>query len=285
MRSVILSLVILSIVACVAIAQDEANPQFVKGKYFDRVFIIIFENHSYKEVMADPYFNKLASMGLSLSNNFANFHPSEPNYIALTYGSNDGIVNDGNFNIPGNSIVDLLEEKGVSWKAYMESYPGKCFAGTSSGTYVRKHNPFISYENVYKNASLCAKIVDSTELSVDQESNSVPQYSWYTPDMNNDAHDTSIAYASKWLQGFFPTVHNDPNLNNTAFILTWDEDDGSEGNQIYTVFVGMGVKPGSTDNTKYDHYSLLRTIEDNFGLGTLGRDDASAKPIGSLIEQ
>jgi hypothetical protein len=34
--------------------------------------------------------------------------------------------------------------------------------------------------------------------------------------------------------------------------------------------------PGSTDNNPYTHYSLLRTVEENFGLGNLGRGDANA---------
>ncbi|KAI8869129.1 hypothetical protein GQ42DRAFT_32044 [Ramicandelaber brevisporus] len=256
----------------------------VTGKHFNRVFIIIFENTSYNTAMSDPYFASLAGQGLLLTNYKAITHPSQPNYIALTYGSTAGVTNDNNVNISGQSIVDLLEAKGVWWKAYQESYPGGCSKVSSSGTYRRKHNPFISYVNVQNNAAWCAKIVNANQLSTDRTNNAVPQYSFYTPDMNNDGHDTSITYASNWLQGFLPPLRSDPNLSqDTAFVLTFDEDNGSQGNKVYTVFLGKGVNPGTTDNTAYNHYSLLHTIEDNFSLGTLGRSDTSAPLISSLI--
>ncbi|KAI8868676.1 phosphoesterase-domain-containing protein [Ramicandelaber brevisporus] len=256
----------------------------VPGKHFNRVFIVIFENTSFDEVYNDPYFKQLADQGLLLTNFYAITHPSQPNYIALTYGSTGGVTSDSNYNISGKSIVDLLEAKGVSWKAYQEKYPGGCSKTSSSSTYRRKHNPFISYVNVQNNAAWCAKIVNSNQLSTDLANNAVPQFSFYTPDMNNDAHDTDIPYASNWLQGFLPSLLNDPNLSqDTAFVLTFDEDDKSQGNQIYTAILGKGVTPGTTDDTQYTHYSLLRTIEDNFELGNLGRNDASAPLISSLV--
>lgn len=64
----------------------------------------------------------LATKGITLSNNFAVTHPSEPNYVAAIGGDYFGMDND-NFNqIPSNvsSVVDLLESKGISWGAYQE---------------------------------------------------------------------------------------------------------------------------------------------------------------------
>ncbi|KAI8868675.1 phosphoesterase-domain-containing protein [Ramicandelaber brevisporus] len=257
---------------------------YVPGKHFDRVFIVIFENMAYKNVTADPYFAGVAKQGLLLTNYFAVTHPSEPNYVALTYGSTANITDDAKYDIQGKSIVDLLEAKGVSWKSYQEAYPGDCFKGESSGTYRRKHNPFISFVNVQNNADLCAKIVNSDQLATDLAANTVPQYSFYTPDMNNDGHDTNTTYASKWLQGFLPKLTTNKQLmENTAVVLTFDEDDYNGTNQVYTAVLGKGVKAGSTDGNKYDHYSLLRTIEDNFELGNLGRNDANATLISSFI--
>lgn len=98
-------------------------------------------------------------------------------------------------------LGDLMEEKGVSWywlfdfsietcrKAYQEDYPGDCFQGYSSGGYVRKHNPFISFTSIHNNPERCAKIVSSAQLDIDLDAGTLPQYSYYTPTMDNDGHE------------------------------------------------------------------------------------------------
>jgi len=62
-------------------------------------------------------------------------------------------------------------------------------------------------------------------------------------------------------------------------IVTWDEDDYTEQNKIDTYMLGSMVQPLTNDGASYNHYSLLRTIEDNWQLGNLGRNDAQATPF------
>lgn len=57
--------------------------------------------------------------------------------------------------------------------------------------------------------------------------------------------------------------------HNSLLILTWDEDDRSAKNKIPTVFVGPMVKSGSY-RVKSNHYTVLRTVEDLYGLQPLG---------------
>lgn len=189
-----------------------------------------------------------------------------------------GINNDGVYNILGTSIVNLFLDSDVSWKSYQEDYPGNCFSG-DRGLYKRKHNPFISFNSIRNNMTLCRNIVNSNYFASDLLNGVIPNYSFYTPNMNNDGHDTSIEYAGKWLDSFL--TPNLPSLlqNRTLTVITWDEDDFTVINKIYTVLIGSMITPGSTDNTFYNHYSLLRMIEDNWGTGNLGRNDASATPI------
>ncbi|KAI8868674.1 hypothetical protein GQ42DRAFT_170547 [Ramicandelaber brevisporus] len=271
--------------AAPAVASPTAAATFVPGKHFDRVFTIVFENMAYDTVIADPYFSSLTKQGLLLTNYYSLFHPSQPNYIELTFGDNGGVNDDEDVTVAGRSIVDLLEAKGVTWKAYEEKYPGNCYVGHRQGDYARWHNPFISFEHVVKNPEWCAKIVNAEQqLPLDLAAGKVPQYSFYTPDMKNDGHDTDVTYASKWLQGLLPKLMSDPVLaKDTAFVITFDEDDYKNTNRVYTVILGKGTKAGSVDNGMYTHFSLLRTIEDNFGLGSLGRADATAVPISSLV--
>lgn len=266
-------LALLALFPCLALSQSTS------GKYFDRVFTIIFENHAEAEVIADPNFLKYRNMGKGLLNYFAVAHPSQPNYIALIGGSTRGCTGDSNINISGASLVDLMEAKKVSWKGYMENYPGSCNTAASSGLYYRKHNPFISFDNVRNNATLCAKIVPAEPaLDADLAAGTLPQYSFYTPNIQNDAHDTNITFGGKWLDSFLSTrLSKFP--PRTAIIVTWDEDDYTEANQVLTFMIGDMLKAGTTDNTKYDHYSMLATIEDNWALGNLGLNDKTATLI------
>ncbi|KAI8379476.1 phosphoesterase [Radiomyces spectabilis] len=258
----------------------------VKGKHFDRVMIIIFENKDYTTAKNDAYYSNLARLhnGVALTNYNGTTHPSQPNYISLISGDTEGTNGDDESNIDRKNIVDLLEAKGVSWKAYQEGYMGNCDKSMRIGTYARKHNPFMSFTNISNDPKRCSKIVNSAQLDIDIENDAVPQFVFFTPDMNSDGHDTDMTYASKWLQLFLEPRITRKELNkNTMFVATFDEtDDYSIRNRVLTVLFGPDFKRSSKkleDDTEYDHYSLLRTIEDNWKLGDLGRNDTIARPI------
>jgi acid phosphatase len=89
----------------------------------------------------------LAKEGVLMTNKYAVTHPSEPNYIASVGGDDFGMDND-NFNaLPQNvsTVVDLLEDKGISWAEYQEDMPYTGFEGfqyldaAGKNDYVRKH--------------------------------------------------------------------------------------------------------------------------------------------------
>ena len=150
------------------------------------------------------------------------------------------------------------------------------------GNYVRKHNPFISFDNVRNNPQRCMRIVNDAQLAVDVANNDLSAYIFYTPDMNNDGHDTPLKFAAAWLKGFLEPLLADPKFaTGTLVVVTFDEGAYVGGNNIYTVLLGPMVAAGHQDAARYTHYSLLRTIEDTFALGTLGRNDATAAPFAA----
>jgi phospholipase C len=253
----------------------------VNGKWFQRIFIIVFENQPILLTLLHPYFRELSTNKGALLNNFwAITHPSQPNYLTHIAGDYFGQNTDKDisFNSTVKTVVDLLEAKGVSWKAYQEDYPGNCYTGGNyQRLYYRKHNPFMSFENIRNDPSRCAKIVPANELYTDIANNKLPQYMYYTPNINNDGHDTGLKYADNYLRKFLdPLLSNSTFMNGTLVFVTFDEDNLLEGNHIFTSVSGPMIRPGYTDHTRYNHYSLLRTIEDNWDLGNLGRNDANA---------
>jgi len=80
-------------------------------------------------------------------------------------------------------------------------------------------------------------------------------------------------------------------LVGTLIVITWDEDDMKHDNHIYTALLGSMITPGiilasstliisgSRDSTHYNHFSLLKTVEDNWNLGSLNRGDKEASPF------
>jgi hypothetical protein len=260
------------------VAQAKDTPSFKK------VMIVIFENFDYSDMIAQPFFGSLAKGGADLSQFYAEVHPSQANYVALTSGSLHGVPGDGNIDLDVRHVGDLLEEHGKTWKVYVESWPGNCYTGSRSGTYVRKHNPFISYVNVHGNTDRCnAHIVDASVLAGDIANGTLPDYSFYVPDLNNDGHDTDSQYADNWFSGAFgPLLHDSRFTKDMLLVATTDESSFAGGQHIYTVFWGDSVVPGSSSQTKYNHYSVLRTIEDTLGIGSLGLSDATATPVTGI---
>ncbi|GAC1675330.1 MAG: alkaline phosphatase family protein [Terriglobales bacterium] len=274
------------------------------GKHFDRVLIVVLENQNYASAMDDPFLRELASKGANFTN-FKNLtHPSYPNYLAMISGSTfntDGSDSQQDFpdDAEHRTIGDML-----NWRNYAEGYPGndtQPFLRGSGGKYARKHVPFLSFEKVQKSTFKNVVSVDTStgnpfvsdiaKFRQDPEKNSLPQYIYYSPNMDDDGHDPyfnakkGLRKASIWLRSFLKDwlafdektwLPIDKKMDRLLVVITFDESEGKSSNNIYTVFLGNMVK-NQEIKTEYDHYSVLRTIEDNFGLEPLHKDSGDGK--------
>jgi len=83
----------------------------VTGKWFDYIFIIQFENHSYDEVIQDPNFTKYRNLGTIFTQYYAITHPSQPNYWCQVAGDYFNTNSDGLFNWPDSNLADLMDAK------------------------------------------------------------------------------------------------------------------------------------------------------------------------------
>ena len=250
---------------------------------FSHVFLIVMENEESTGIMgnnAAAYINTLAAGHGLATQYFAVSHPSLPNYLALTAGSTFGIASDctGCY-VDATNIADQVESSGRSWKAYLESMPSSCFVGDAY-PYMQKHNPFIYYNDVRTNPARCAEhVVPFTQLSTDLVNGTVPNLAWITPNMCNDMHDCSIATGDAWLANVVPGILASSAFQNGGVLfITWDEGESSAGccgnaagGQVATLVIAPNGVAGLRSTIAETHYSLLRTIEDAWGLSALGQ--------------
>ncbi len=265
---------------------------------FDHVVTIVLENKSLNETYncgtSCAYMTQLANTYGLARNYTALTHPSMANYIAMTSG---GLYGTGDGQSPGSvnavNIVDRLETAGLTWKAYMESYNGGC---SDSGTgYSGNHNPFVKYADIYNNPSRCAKIVNtgndagnsSSLFLSDLSSSSAPNYMWLTPNKCNDMHDCSVATGNNYLANLVPKILSSYIFTNTraALFITFDEGHRTfPKDLVTTIWAGPLANQGYQSSLYYDHYSYLRTIEDNWGLSPLTANVANTVPMSEFLE-
>jgi acid phosphatase len=225
-----------------------------------------------------------------LTNYYATTHPSEPNYAASVSGDNFGMDNDDFHSFPPNisTVVDLLDTKGISWAEYQEGDPYPGFQGfnwsnqkTFANNYVRKHNPLILFSSVTENATRLSLIKNFTEFDSDVKGKVLPQWSFVTPNMTDDGHDTNVTFSSAWERAWLtPLLNNSYFTNNTLVLLTFDEvETYTIGNKVFAILLGGAVPEhlkGTTDDTFYNHYSSISSVSANWGLPSLGRWDCNA---------
>jgi phospholipase C len=259
---------------------------------FTHVIWVWMENHSYDTIIGSsqaPYINSLATQ-CGLATNYHNIsHPSLPNYVSATSGLGLAALkpfnNDCNPSKRCSTSAPSIFGQGETWRAYDESMPSNCDK-SNAGEYAVRHNapPY------YSTLSGCAtNDVPYSQLANDLAGNTLPAFSFITPNVIDDMHDGTIADGDTWLANNLPTILNSPQYQSgtTAVFLTWDEGEGGSSNDcasnvtdvgchVATIVISPSTVPGSTSSALFNHYSLLGTTEQLLGLPPLG--NASSFP-------
>ena len=262
---------------------------------FSHVIVIVLENHEYNQVIGNqaemPYLNQLAQQYTLLTNYHGVTHPSLPNYLAMIGGDTFGINSDcTRCSVNKPSLPDLLEASGKTWKTYQENMPSPCFSGAADN-YAKRHNPFLYFEPIFQDQQRCQQhVVPFDQLDKDLLAGNLPDYAFITPNLCNDAHNCSLPNTDQWLKGVMDKLQKALFLDKNSLIaITFDEGNSNSsccglaspaGGKVATVLVSPLVKAGFQDDTPYSHYSLLKTIEDAWGLTELGQ---TASPETNLI--
>jgi phosphatidylinositol-3-phosphatase len=239
----------------------------------------MLENRSYSQVIGKhsaPFLSGLAARGALFTNSRAITHPSQPNYLAVFSGSTQGVAGD---NCPqrftGANLASELLAAGYTFAGYAEGLPatgsGACSAGND---YARRHVPWSNFTNVPSSVSVPMTAFPAADFAA------LPTVSFVIPDLCHDMHDCSVATGDAWLRAHIGPYADWAMAHNSLLIVDFDENDGSPGNRIPTIFAGQMIKPGRYGQP-ITHYSVLRTIENLYGLRALGHA-AGARPITNV---
>jgi phospholipase C len=296
-------------------------------KNFQHVFIIMMENTGYNALIGNPNapFTNAAAANYGLANNYYGVtHPSQPNYIAATSGSTNGVADDNDTTIDVANIVDQLEANRKTWKAYMQSY-SLCVTpldhACGNQLYERKHNPFISYQDVQSNPARVANIVDFSQFASDLASGNVADYVWISPDQCHDMHGRAstpddpcdfsqiqalISSGDTFVMNTVSAIMSSKAwTGNSLIFITWDESDftgtgfqgfeddsgccdsvpGQGGGRVVGITISHSDHSPRISNVAYNHQSMLATIEDGWKLGCLAFtcDTANVPPMSDLV--
>jgi hypothetical protein len=213
-----------------------------------------------------PYINSLADGGALFSLAHGVTYPGQPNYLALFSGSTQGVTSDTvpSSQFTAQNLGSELITAGLTFTGYAQGLPSAGSLVNSSGAYFRYHNPWSEFSNVpaVDNQPFTAFPTNFSQL---------PTISFVVPDFNNDMHDGTITQADTWLQTNLGAYATWATTHNSLLIVTWDDNDsGSDpNNPIATIIYGQQVQIG-TFGDSINHYNVLRTIEDLYGLPRLG---------------
>jgi hypothetical protein len=177
-------------------------------------------------------------------------------------------------------------------------------SATASDQYATRHDPFVYFHGIIDDAALCdSHVVALDQLPGDLASAArTPNYVFITPDLCSDGHDSScadharpggFAGINQFLQTWVPMITDSPAFQqNGLLIVTFDEAAttdassccgevpgpgsplpgllGGGGGDTGAVLLSPYIAPGTVSTVAYDHFSMLRSIEDIFGLSPLG---------------
>jgi len=274
--------------------------------HFDHVLIVVEENHSYNSVIGSPsmpYLNGLASKYGLATQYYADAHPSLPNYFELTAGEGLSITGfeGDSFNgvVTQDNVVRALTAAGKSWKCYAEALPALAYLGGDSGAYLQHHDPFVYFSDVQSSPAQAGNIVSSVQLDSDIANNSLPDYAFIVPDVNDDAHncpagmstcsdDQKLAAADQWLSAHIGPLVTGPAFQNSLVVVVFDESDLSDtafgGGQVAAVIASPLAKPGYQSKTVYQHESTLRLMMEGLGVTDLPGGAATAPDMDEFFK-
>jgi hypothetical protein len=276
------------------------------GKPPAHVVVVMEENYSYSDIIGNslaPYINYVAKQSYTANMTLATAitHPSEPNYLDLFSGNNQGVTTDLSGPAPGAPFNDCnigssMIQKGYTFIGYSEDQPSVGWISGDQGNYYTKHCPWINWIGHNTNADTIPVTSDVpysyvkglyTTGPIFPDSNhysTLPTMAWVIPNSVDDMHDgsssTAIPNGDNWFHtNIMPLIRwaSKP-ANNTVVFIIWDEDDylSTNPSDHIPLLVCSGLIIGGNYNTAVNHYSTLKLWEEMYGITTECSSSATA---------
>ncbi len=290
-----------------------ASAQAISGSVIQHVFVVAMENHDASQIYGNasnaPYINNVLLPSYASASNFndelALSILSEAHYVWMEAGTNafsdrtftaDSDPSKTNSTSSTAHLVTQINTAGGSWRAYQEGLNGSTGACPihTSGFYAAKHNPFVFFKDVSgttpsaTNAYCVAHHRAYSALAADLAADDVANYTFITPNQCDDMHGQSgcpnsntIQAGDTWLSQELPRLIDYVNSHAGVVFITWDE--GSSTLKMPFIAVGPGVKPGYSGSVAYNHSSVVKSVEQIFGLATLSKV-SSANTLSDLFQ-
>ncbi|MGZ4465904.1 MAG: alkaline phosphatase family protein [Nocardioides sp.] len=176
---------------------------------------------------------------------------------------------------------------------------------TATHMYAVRHNPFMYFRSITGHATYCrTHVVGLSHLRKNlRHVGTTPNLSYITPDLCNDGHDApcadgrpgGLASVNTWMRTWVPVILASPAFQKDGvLVITADESDspqsdasaccgpttsanspmpgitGPGGGKIGALLISRFIKPNTWSTTPYNHYSLLGSMEEIFGLPKIG---------------
>ena len=291
---------------------SEVTPPTGPTPGYQHIIVIVMENSSYGDIIGSasaPHINALATTYGLATNYWAVAHPSEPNYVAMIGGDTFDIADDNSYRqnaLSAPNLASQLDKAGLTWKSYQQSLPyagytGETYPSDLNPLYASKHNPFMNFLGAWpaaQRAQVLARIVPDTQLASDlANAGTFPNLAFITPDLCHDMHGAPACLDDLVSAGdtYVNTAVNEITASDiwksgkTAIVVVWDEsengiaigtpDIAADGGHVPALVIANHGPRGLRDSTPYNHYALLLTIENAFGLSCLRKSCPNASDV------
>ncbi|MBN8676879.1 MAG: PKD domain-containing protein [Chitinophagales bacterium] len=254
---------------------------------YDHIVVVVGGNTSANSIFGNPnapYFNSLANNGAKFSNSFGVFNSSQPNFLALFSGSNQGVTNDNLIPAPFTTanLGRALQDAQKTYTTFSENLPSVGFNGGTSGNYTRAHNPAANWMGNGQNQ--IPATTNQPFSAFPTNFDNLPSVSFVVPDLCGGGHNAcqptnnGVSQFDNWIQTNLDAYKQWCVDNNSLLIVTYDENAFNGNNKVSTVFYGAHVANGDYPQT-INHYNVLRTIEEAFRLNVHAGEAANVTPI------
>ena len=197
------------------------------------------------------------------------------------------------------TIGDRLSEKNISWAWYAGGWDDAVAERKTDDQFQHHHQPFVYYANYAPDKPARTEhLKDRNKLFTDLNT-SFPQVAFFKPVGNKNQHPgySSVIEADNEVKEVVDAIRNSPIWSSTAIIITYDEYGGlwdhvtppeidrwGPGTRIPAVIISPFAKKGYVDHTVYDTTSILKLIENRYGLAPLTSRDAKANGLQGAFD-